>query len=135
MQKTTNHIREFAIDYTAAWCSHDAVKVASFFSHDGTLRDNDGPMLVGRVAIAESAQGFMTTFPDLMLTLEDVNESHGAIIYKWILEGTHCTTGRSVLLHGSEQWMMGDDGLIAESMGSFDEADYHRQVCEETAPD
>jgi hypothetical protein len=70
----------------------------------------------------------MTTFPDLVLFLEDVDESNGSITYKWILEGTHCTTGRHVLIHGSERWRMGEDGLVAESMGSFDEAEYHRQA-------
>jgi uncharacterized protein (TIGR02246 family) len=127
-QNASNEMREFAIRYTAAWCSHDAVGVAAFFSPDGSLRDNDGPVLIGRRAITESAQTFMTTFPDLKLLLDDIVGMNGKFIYKWTLEGTHCTTGRRVRIVGSEEWTMGEDGLVAESMGSFDGDDYHRQV-------
>jgi len=121
-------IREFAIRYTAAWCSRDAAAVASFFSPDGTSRDNDGPVHAGRDAVAASAQSFMTTFPDLTLFMDEIGERDGKIVYKWILEGTHCTTGRHVRIAGSEQWRMGGDGLLAESVGSFDVAEYQRQA-------
>ena len=127
-QINANDIREFAIRYTAAWCSHDAARVAAFFSPNGSLRDNDGPQLVGREAITGSAQSFFASFPDLVLLLDDIVEANAAIIYKWVLEGTHCTTGRRVRINGTEEWKLGDDGLIAESTGSFDAADFHRQI-------
>lgn len=127
-QHTIDAIREFAVRYTAAWCSHDAASVAAFFSPNGTSRDNDGPAHVGRDAIAGSARGFMTNFPDLRLFLEDVRETQGKFLYTWALEGTHCTTARRVRIIGAEEWTMGEDGLIAESRGSFDAADYEKQV-------
>jgi uncharacterized protein (TIGR02246 family) len=123
-----NEIREFALRYTAAWNSHDPVSVASFFSPQGVQRDNDGPVLVGREAIAGSVRGFMAALPDLALELEDVLESNGKIVYKWILEGTHSGTGKRVRFAGHEEWTLGDDGLVAESIGSFDEGDYKRQA-------
>ena len=121
-------IREFAIKYTAAWCSRDAASVAAFFSPEGALRDNDGPVLTGRNAITESVQSFMTAFPDLKLFLDDIVQTNDSILYTWILEGTHHITGRRVRITGSEKWRLGEDGLIAESIGSFDAAEYQKQV-------
>jgi hypothetical protein len=43
---------EFATRYTAAWCSHDADAVASFFAEDGSITVNDDDRAVGRVALA-----------------------------------------------------------------------------------
>ncbi len=127
-RKKPTDIREFAIRYTAAWCSRDAAAVASFFSPNGTSRDNDGPVHAGRDAVMASAQGFMSTFPDLTLYLDEIGERDGKIVYTWTLEGTHCTTGRHVRIAGSEEWTMGDDGLVADSIGRFDVAEYARQA-------
>src|SRR5690242_432196 len=65
-------LREFAARYTAAWCSHDAAKVAAFYSPSGSLTINDGAPAVGREAIAEAARAFMTAFPDLQVDMDDV---------------------------------------------------------------
>ena len=51
---------DFAERYTAAWCSQDAASVAAFYSVDGSLSVNDGTPAVGRSAITEVAQSFMT---------------------------------------------------------------------------
>jgi len=33
-----------------------------------------------------------------------------------------------VRISGFEQWTIGDDGLIAASLGSYDQADWDRQI-------
>ena len=38
------------------------------------------------------------------------------------------TTGKAVRISGYEEWTFGLDGLIAESKGHFDEAEYQRQL-------
>ena len=43
-------------------------------------------------------------------------------------------TGRPVRISGVEQWRIGADGLIEESKGQFDEADYQRQLSGAEAP-
>ena len=48
-----NQLREFASRYTEAWCSHDAARVASFFSANGSLVINGGEPAVGRNAITQ----------------------------------------------------------------------------------
>lgn len=37
-------------------------------------------------------------------------------------------TGRAVRISGCEEWRLGSDGLIAESLGHFDDGDYRRQL-------
>ncbi|HTQ57864.1 MAG TPA: nuclear transport factor 2 family protein [Bryobacteraceae bacterium] len=116
-------VRDLARRYTAAWCSQDPARVAAFFSPSGSLRVNDGEAAVGRSAIAEVARGFMTAFPDLEVRMEDLLVENGRMVYRWSLTG-----GQRVRIHGFEVWTIGADGLIAESHGHFDAADYERQV-------
>lgn len=125
------NLRDFASRYTAAWCSGHAASVAAFYSPRGSLTINGGSPSVGRVAITESAQGFMTAFPDLMVSMDDLLEDRGKVIYKWTLEGTNTGPGGSgnrVRISGFEEWRIGDDGLVAESLGNYDAAEYQRQV-------
>lgn len=127
-QDRMTQLRAFATRYTAAWCSQDAANVPKFFAPSGSLTINGGIPSVGRSAITQAAQGFMTAFPDLKVYMDDLVEKQGKILYQWTLEGTHSETGRRVRISGFEAWRIGDDGLIAESFGNFDAADLERQV-------
>ena len=124
-------IKEFARRYIAAWCSKDAARVAAFYSAAGSLRVNDGPPAVGRDAITGVAQGFMTDFPDMKVLMDDLLIQGDRLVYRWTLEGTNTGpggTGNRVRLSGFEEWRIGSDGLIAESRGHFDSAEYQRQL-------
>ena len=73
----------------------------------------------------------MTAFPDLRVLMDDLVPRSGGAVYRWTLLGTNTGPGGSgqrVRISGFEEWTMGADGLIAESLGSFDEADYQRQL-------
>jgi len=127
----TFDLRDFAERYTAAWCGHDAARVASFFAPDGSLTINDGAPSIGRVAITAAAQEFMTAFPDLKVIMDDVSGDESRAIYRWTLEGTNTGPGGKgarVRIGGYEEWRIGADGLIAKSLGHFDAADYQRQI-------
>ena len=65
-------LREFALRYTAAWCSQDSASVAAHYSPDGSLSINDGAPATGRIAITEVAEGFMTAFPDMQVLMDDL---------------------------------------------------------------
>jgi len=124
-------LTDLATRYTAAWGSQDAARVASFFSGGGSLRINDGNPSVGRSAITAAAQGFMTAFPDLLVVMDSLSVSGNHAVYHWTLTGTNTGpggTGRSVRISGHEEWTIGSDGLIASSLGHFDEAEYTRQL-------
>jgi len=124
-------LREFATRYTAAWGSQNAASVASFFAENGSLKINNGTPSVGRAAITAAAQGFMTTFPDMVVTMDDLGLEGDRVVYRWTLTGTNTGpggTGKAVRISGYEEWNIGADGLIAESKGHFDEAEYQRQL-------
>jgi uncharacterized protein (TIGR02246 family) len=124
-------LNDFATRYTAAWCSQNAASVASFFAKDGSLTINQGKPSVGRAAITVAAQGFMTAFPDLVVKMDSLGGDRGRITYHWTLIGTNTGpggTGKAVRISGYEDWRFGADGLIAESKGHFDEAEYQRQL-------
>ena len=124
-------LKEFAAEYTAAWCSQNAARVASFFSEGGSLTINDGAPAVGREAITQAAQDFMTALPDMVVSMDGIRIEREHTVYRWTLSGTNTGpggTGRSVHISGYEEWTIGADGLIAASKGHFDEAEYNRQL-------
>jgi steroid delta-isomerase-like uncharacterized protein len=127
----STRINEFAVRYTAAWCSQNAACVASFFADQGSLKINDDDPAVGRIAISAAAQGFMTAFPDLLVRMDRLAVNGTRVVYYWTLTGTNTGpggTGRSVRISGCENWRFDSDGLIAESKGYFDAADYLLQL-------
>ncbi len=124
-------LRDFALRYTAAWCSQDSASVAAFYSPDGSLSINDGAPAAGRSAITKVAQGFMTAFPDMQVVMDNLLVQGDRAVYHWTLIGTNTGpggTGQRVRISGFEEWKLGDDGLIAESRGHFDSAAYKRQL-------
>ena len=121
----------FATRYTAAWCSQDAARVASFFAENGSLTINAAPPSVGRAAITNDARGFMSAFPDLVIHMDSIELRGAGFLYRWTLTGTNSGpggTGNRVRISGYEEWTMDADGLISTSLGHYDEADYARQV-------
>ena len=121
----------FAARYTAAWCSRSAESVAKFFAPDGSLKINGGDPSVGRIQITVAVQDFMTAFPDLAVRMDQLRVDNGRVKYHWTLTGTNTGpggTGKAVHITGHEEWRIAADGLIAESRGYFDEAEYQRQL-------
>lgn len=129
-------MQEIAARYTAAWCSQDPARVAAFFAPDGSLRINEGEPAVGREAITASAAGFMTAFPDMVVSMDALRQEVDRFVYHWTLEGTNTGpggTGRRVHIRGYEEWTIDPDGLIVRSLGHFDEGEYRRQLAESAA--
>jgi predicted ester cyclase len=124
-------LRDFATRYTAAWCSQDAPSVAAFYSPRGSLSVNGASPALGREAITEFVQGFMTAFPDLRVLLDDVVPQGDRVGYHWTLLGSNTGpggTGQPVHISGFELWRIGADELIAESQGHFDSVAYQHQL-------
>ena len=126
-----NELSKFAQRYAKAWCSRDPRKVAAFFAENGSISINNGPAAVGRAAIAKEAQAFMTTFPDMVVTMDKVVHDEEGARFHWTLTGTNTGpggTGKRVRISGYELWKIDNDGLIAGSKGYFDSAEYERQL-------
>jgi predicted ester cyclase len=131
VQTAPPNLQNFATRYTAAWCSQDAASVAAFFSPNGRLSVNDSAPAVGRPAIQNTVQSFMTAFPDLQVILDNLVVKSDRVEYHWTLVGTNTGpggTGKPVRISGMENWKEWSDGLIAVSEGEFDAADYQRQL-------
>jgi len=131
MAMKQSELTDFATRYAAAWSSQNPASLAAFYAEDGSLTVNAGAPSVGRAAISATAQGFMTAFPDMMVKLDEVRGDGSHAIFRWIWTGTNTGpggTGKSVRIKGYEEWTFGADGLIAESKGHYDEAEYQRQL-------
>jgi uncharacterized protein (TIGR02246 family) len=124
-------LREFAARYTAAWCSHDAARVAAFYAANGSLTINEDEPAIGRRAITEATQSFMTAFPDLRVVMDDVVADGDLAEYHWTLTGTNTGPGgrgNLVRISGFERWAFDQEGLIRASQGRFDSGEYRRQM-------
>jgi len=126
-----SELDDFAQRYAEAWCSQNPETVAQFFAERGSISINNRPPAVGRAAIAREAEAFMTTFPDMVVTFDKLEPQSDAIAFHWTLTGSNTRpggTGNRVRISGYELWKIDNDGLIAESKGHFDSADYERQL-------
>ena len=123
-------LTKLAKRYANAWCTQNPESVAAFFTERGSISINNGPPAVGRAAIAKEAQAFMRTFPDMVVTMDKVVHDEEGTKFHWTLTGTNTGprgTGKRVRINGYELWKI-DNGLIAESKGNFDSAEYERQL-------
>src|SRR6266542_2626759 len=124
-------LTKFAKRYANAWCTQNPESVAAFFTERGSISINNGPPAVGRAAIAKEAQAFMRTFPDMVVTMDKVVHDEEGTKFHWTLTGTNTGpggTGKRVRISGYELWKIDNDGLVAESKGHFDTAEYERQL-------
>jgi uncharacterized protein (TIGR02246 family) len=124
-------LAKFAHGYAKAWCSHNPESVAAFFAENGTLKVNDGPPAIGRAAIAEIARGFIRDLPDMIVRFDKLESREDAAAFHWTLIGTNTGpggTGNRVDISGFELWKIDNRGLIAESKGHFDSAEYECQL-------
>ena len=120
-----DRIRDLARSYTEAWCSRDPARVAAQYVPGGMITINGG----NAAGIAEVAESFIAAFPDIEVFMDDlVLREDGVVEYRWIFTGTSAVTGKRVRVPGFEEWTIAPGGLIAESRGHYDQAEYDRQV-------
>ena len=128
-----SQLNEFATRYAAAWSSQSPDSLAAFYTENGSLQVNAGEPAVGRAAIRATAESFMTGFPDMVVRLDSVVQTGASVEFHWLWTGTNTGpggTGQAVRMTGYEEWTFAPDGLIARSLGHYDEAEYQRQLRE-----
>jgi predicted ester cyclase len=127
MPQDQARVRDFARSYTEAWCRHDPAGVAGHYRSGGTIAINGGEP----TEITEVANAFMSAFPDIQVFTDEVVVKDDVVEFHWTFTGTNSGpggTGRRVRISGFEEWTFGDDGLVAESTGHYDQAEYDRQL-------
>ena len=73
----------------------------------------------------------MRDLPDMVVTIDKLELRGDRTAFHWTLTGTNTGpggTGKRVRISGYELWQIDNDGLIAESKGNFDSAEYERQL-------
>jgi nuclear transport factor 2 (NTF2) superfamily protein len=119
-------IRELAQSYTEAWCSRDAARVASHYAPGARIAINGGEP----AGIEDVAASFIAAFPDITVYEDDLVVGDEVVAYHWTFTGTSAETGKWVRITGFEEWTIAADGRIASSRGTYDEAEYERQLRE-----
>ena len=126
-QHDRSRIHDLARRYTAAWCSHDPAKVASQYVPGGTIAINGGEP----TDVTEVARSFIAAFPDIQVLMDDLVIDDERVEYHWTFTGTNTGpggTGKRVRISGFEEWAVGDEGLVVESQGHYDQDEYDRQL-------
>jgi hypothetical protein len=123
MVRDQMQIEQLARSYTEAWCSHDARR-RPLRAPGGVIAINGGEP----AGIAEVAHSFVAPFPDIEVFMDELVLKEDSIEYHWTFTGTSADTGKRVRIAGFEEWTIGPDGLIVESLGHYDQAEYDRQL-------
>ena len=121
----------FAQGYAQVWGSKRPEFVAMFFEEDGALQVNDGEPAIGRNAISNVAQSFMTKFPDMIVRFDSLAHKPKGIEFHWTLTGTDADPdgkNHKVKVSGFELWTMSEENLIKDSKGTFSSEEYNRQL-------
>jgi hypothetical protein len=124
---TSDELRHFAERYANAWSTQDPEKVAAFYAKGASISVNGAPP----VAIIEVARGFMGDFPDMVVRFDKLENTPSGIEFHWTFTGTNTApggTGNRVRISGYELWKIDNHGLIENSKGHFDAAEYERQL-------
>ena len=121
---TSDELNDFATRYAKAWCSRDPEKVGAFYAKGASISVNGGPP----TPALEVAREFMRDFPDMTVIFDKLEPRGDRTTFHWTLTGTHGGTGNHIRISGYELWKINDAGLIAESSGQFDPAEYERQM-------
>jgi predicted ester cyclase len=119
-----NELNDFATRYAKAWCSQNPKSVAVFFAENASLTVNGGPP----TPPLDVARVFMRDFPEMTVTFDKLEARGERTAFHWTLTGTYAGTGKHVRISGYELWKINNAGLIAESSGHFDAAEYERQL-------
>jgi len=121
-------LTEFAIGYAAAWSSQNPNKLAAHYTDDGYIIVNGGKPSTGRDEIAAKAQGFMTAFPDMVVSLDKLEINGNKVVFNWHWVGTNSGTGKKLDIRGFETWTFDKNGLIKESLGTYNRSEYEQQM-------
>lgn len=130
---TPAELTNIAIRYTNAWNSQDPTAIVSHYAADGSMSINGAEPVVGHAALAELFTSYFVALPDGVIAMDLVRGAGDKAIYAWTHEGTNTGpggTGNKVRFSGWEAWTFDANGMVKQSIGTFDAAEYERQLAE-----
>ena len=87
---TTLTMTELIEDYSAAWASRDAERIASYHADDGVFQLHSGAAgpVQGKDAIRDTFSGLLAFFPDLTFVEQQLVVADWGWTVQWTMSGT-----------------------------------------------
>jgi steroid delta-isomerase-like uncharacterized protein len=125
----------FIKEYTAAWNSHDAEKLASFFTDDCVYEEVAlGKITRGKEEFKAFINGFFAAFPDTNFELTSNFNSGNWYCAEWVWTGTHKgpmaglpATGRRFAVRGVSVGEL-EEGKIKRNSEYYNKMDLLQQL-------
>jgi steroid delta-isomerase-like uncharacterized protein len=73
----------------AAWNSHDAEQVLSFYDDAFTREDVNSNYVYGKEKLHNVVERYLLAFPDIFFNIDDLMEKGGKLVVCWTASGHH----------------------------------------------
>jgi steroid delta-isomerase-like uncharacterized protein len=125
-----------AAEALAAWNRGDQAGVVANIADDVIWRDVAlGRPLLGRSALLQATQAYMTAFPDLRIHVSSSTIDGPRLVQEWMSTGTHqgvlmgmAPTGRWIENYGAVVTTCDDNGLVIEGAVYWNPLEMFRQL-------
>ncbi len=129
------NLKKFAKDYIGAWDSHDADKIASFFTDDCVYEDlAAGIVNRGKKELKDFIKATFIWSPDLKFELKSSFGAGDQVASEWVMSGTHAgefggmpPTGKTFSLRGASILEL-REGKIYRNSDYYNAASFLQQV-------
>ena len=121
--------------FDESWNQQDDDAVDEIFAEDfvGYSSGSSDPIR-GREGVKQSLDGYLSAFPNLQMTIEELVADDDKVAVRWFAEGTHNgdllgmpPTGKSVEVGGIDIFTIVDE-QIREAHGLYDQAGLMQQL-------
>ena len=120
-QNTTEEIKVIARRYVDVWNQHDPAALDTVFAANAVRHDPATGVATGIESIRAIMQALLTSFPDLLLTIDQELADEDCAILRWTATGTHNgdfqgipPTGKPINVKGTSVYQCADGKMIAE---------------------
>lgn len=132
----TSAVEDVARGVFAAIARRDLSAIATYLHPEDVQEFMPLGRFVGRAAVLTVFEQLFRSFPDLVISVEDVLAAHGRAYVRWHARGTFTgmpyqgieATGRRVEIRGVDGFIQLEDGLIRHNTIFYDGAAFARDV-------
>ncbi len=120
-QNTIAEMKVIARRYVDVWNQHDPAALDTVFAVNAVRHDPATGVATGIESIRAIMQALLTSFPDLLLTVDQELADEDCAILRWTATGTHngdfqgiAPTGKAINVKGNSVYQCADGKIIAE---------------------